>query len=226
MKCRSIAAACCLAIALSSWLPPLSFAAPATAPTTAPSKEAGGDISQKEIDALPFENFANDRGFVCPVSPGLEHLDDERRQRLNEWLAKAEEWGPGTAERSGSVGQRVRNLLTLCAMADMGRSDFEGETAYVLFDELRRTIPKDELARACAWVILRPKEGIVITAVPELGFDGDLPEEALRERTGMYGIKLLGRVLGKFPGKDDNEEVEGAPATRPASGPATRQTGK
>ena len=91
--------------------------------------------------------------------------------------------------------------MCVCAMADIGRSDFEGETAFVIFARLRESVPDDELARAAAWVALKPDEGKAVTTAPALNMENNLAEADVRERAALYAKKLLGRVLGKLPRK-------------------------
>src|SRR3712207_3747108 len=60
----------------------------AAAPGTGISQEPGGDVTEKEIADIPFEDFAMDRGFVGPLVSNLDHLDEDRRAQLDEWIAK------------------------------------------------------------------------------------------------------------------------------------------
>jgi hypothetical protein len=156
-------------------------------------------ITQKEIDSITFDDIEDDAGFITPLAPDLDNLDDDSKKRLDEWVAKLNDW-PGS--KVDDVGQRVRNLLHVASLADMVHSEFEGETAFVVFDKLKSEIDKDVLIKACAWIILKPNDGKAITKVPELGWDDDADEDALRERAQMYAKKLLGRLEGKLPPKE------------------------
>jgi hypothetical protein len=172
---------------------------PKAATQPASTKDAYKKITQKEIDGITFDDIEDDAGFITPLASDLDNLDDDSKKRLDEWVAKLNDW-PGSKEED--IGQRVRNLLHVCSLADMVHSEFEGETAFVVFDKLKSEIDKDVLIKACAWVILKPNDGKAITKVPELGWDDDAEEDALRERAQMYAKKLLGRLEGKLPKKE------------------------
>lgn len=177
---------------------PSTQAKAATQAATKPREDAYKAITQKEIDGITFDDIEDDAGFITPLAADLDNLDDDSKKRLDEWVAKLNDW-PGS--KVEDIGQRVRNLLHVCSLADMVHSEFEGETAFVVFDKLKSEIDKDVLIKACAWIILKPNDGKAITKVPELGWDDDADEDALRERAQMYAKKLLGRLEGKLPPK-------------------------
>jgi hypothetical protein len=184
---------------------------PATKPATtrattqaaaAPAKPQDplSKITQKDIDAITYDDIEDDAGFITPLAADLDNLDDDSRKRLNDWVAKLDDWKGAQDE---NVGQRVRNLLNVCCLADMIHSEFEGETAYMIFDKLKSEVDKDELIKACAWIVLKPDEGKCITKIPELGWDDEVVgEDEIRERAAMYAKKLLGRLEGKLPKKE------------------------
>jgi hypothetical protein len=155
-------------------------------------------ITRKDIDAITYEDAEEDTGFITPLAPDLDNLDNDSKKRLDDWTAKLQDWAGAKEE---NVPQRVRNYLSVCSLADMVHSEFEGETAYVVFDTLKSEIDKDELIKACAWIVLKPEEGRCITRIPELGWDDDVDEDGIRERSSLYAKKLLGRLLGKLPKK-------------------------
>lgn len=170
-----------------------------------PTRGAGGaakdpseTITAEQIQSITFEDAREDRGYVAPVAQNLDHLDDAALDRLETFEVKLDEWRPG---KEGPLGQRVRNLIAVATLADLGRSEFEAETAFVIFDRLLKEVPKDRLARAAAWVVLKPREGTVVTTAKELGMDGQVAEADVRERSVLYAKKLLGRALGKLPAK-------------------------
>jgi hypothetical protein len=183
--------------------PPATQSVPATQPKAATqpasTKDAYKKITQKEIDGITFDDIEDDAGFITPLASDLDNLDDDSKKRLDEWVAKLNDW-PGSKEED--IGQRVRNLLHIASLADMVHSEFEGETAFVIFDKLKSEIDKDVLIKACAWIILKPNDGKAVTKAPELGWDDDAEEDALRERAQMYAKKLLGRLEGKLPKKE------------------------
>jgi len=192
-------------------LAPLAQAAAATKPATtrattqtaaaAPAKPdtSYAKITQKDIDAITYDDIEDDAGFITPLATDLDNLDDDSRKRLMDWVGKLSDWSGAKEE---NTPQRVRNLLNVCCLADMIHSEFEGETAYVIFDKLKSETDKDDLIKACAWIVLKPNEGKCITRIPELGWDDEVGEEEIRERAAMYAKKLLGRLEGKLPKKD------------------------
>lgn len=181
---------------------PAAHPATTTAATTTAAKPklSVNDITQKQIDAITYEDAEEDTGFITPLAENLDNLDNDSKKRLDDWTAKLNDW-PGSKEES--IPQRVRNLMHVCALADMVHSEFEGETAYVVFDKLKAEVDKDVLIKACAWMVLKPDEGRAITKIPELGWEDDIEEEPLRERASLYAKKLLGRLLGKLPKKEN-----------------------
>ena len=189
-------------------LAPLALAAaPASKPATTQSattqtakkKSPVDAITQKDIDAITYDDAQDDSGFITPLAADLDNLDNDSKKRLDDWTAKLNDWAGAKEE---NVPQRVRNLLSVASLADMVHSEFEGETAYVIFEKLKSEIDKDELIKACAWIVLKPDEGRCITRIPELGWDDEIEEDGIRERVSMYAKKLLGRLVGKLPKKD------------------------
>ncbi|HEY7118723.1 MAG TPA: hypothetical protein VH475_19185, partial [Tepidisphaeraceae bacterium] len=174
---------------------------PATQPKSATQPAAAAkkpktsveQITQKDIDGISYDDVQDDSGFITPLAADLDNLDNDSRKRLDDWTAKLNDWA---GAREENVPQRVRNLLTVCCLADMIHSEFEGETAFVVFDKLKSEVDKDELIKACAWMVLKPDEGRQITRIPELGWDDEVDEGELRERAAMYAKKLLGRLMG------------------------------
>ena len=155
-------------------------------------------ITDKEIDAITYEDAEIDRGFVTPLAEDLNHLDEESLERLEEIQAKFDQWLPG---QENEIGQRVRNFMCLATLPDLGRAEFEAELPYVIFEHLKKEIPERQLKKTLAWVILKPKEGKAILDAKPLGIEGPADEGPVRQRSAIYAKKLLGRLLGKLPPK-------------------------
>lgn len=170
-----------------------------TAPAAKKPENSYAKITQKEIDAIDFDDAPDDSGFITPLAENLDNLDDDAKKRLDEWTGKLNDWAGAKEE---NLPQRVWNLLHVAALADLVHSEFEGETAYVVFDKLKSEVDKDVLIKACAWMVLKPGEGRAVTRIPELGWDDENDEEPLRERASLYAKKLLGRLVGKLPKKE------------------------
>ena len=155
-------------------------------------------ITDKEIDAITYEDAEIDRGFVTPLAEDLNHLDEDSRTRLDELADKFDEWLPGQEKE---IGQRVRNWMCLATFPDLGRAEFEAELPYVIFEHLKKEIPEQQLKKALAWVILKPKEGKAVLEAKPLGMEGPVDEGPVRQRAAIYAKKLLGRLVGKLPPK-------------------------
>jgi hypothetical protein len=198
---------CIAAVAATKEAQPATATRPATTTATtttqasAPPKPANSysKITEKDAEQINFDLLPGDMDFVTPVAADLDNLDDGSRKRLIEWTEKLNDWA---GAKEPNVPQRVRNLLHICALADMAHSEFEGETAYVIFEKLKSEVDKDELIKSCLWAALYLNEGRAVTRAPELGWDEEIDEDSLRERAGVYAAKLAGRLLGKLPKKE------------------------
>ena len=173
---------------------------PAVETPEAKARASIAKITKKEIDAITYEDVEEDTGFILPIAADLDNLDDDTKKRLDDFMAKVHDWG---GARDEFVPQRVRNLMTICALSDMIHGEFERELPYLIFDKVKAEVDKDELIKVCAWMTLKPEEGRAITRIPELDWDHDVDEPSVRERASLYAKKLLGRLLGKLPRKEN-----------------------
>ncbi len=175
-------------------------AVPTTAPGASPSAVAIAsgkrwqDITQAEIGSIRFDHLPPDDGVVAPVAPNLDDLPSESADRVDGIQKRLEDWDPGL---QGDLVQRVRNLLSAAAVFDVLEDPDEGAVGYVVLDYIRQQAPDEDLEKVLTYIIENPDKGSVITKAPELGIQGEITEEAARERVGMYAAKLLKRVLGK-----------------------------
>jgi len=138
----------------------------------------------------------DDGGAVTPFAPTLDGLDKDIKDRLDDLGTALLDWKPGQV---ADVGQRVRNILCVAAIPDVAQDIVESYVPLVVFDHLKADIQRDELTKTLAYVILNPTGGKVITSIKDLGFDADIPEDAVRERSYLYAKKMLMRLLGKKP---------------------------
>ena len=166
----------------------------AQAPAAAP--EPFEAVKDSEINAITYEECELDNGFEIPFAPNLENLGEDQKKRLDEFMEKVDKWDPGQLDKTG---QKVRFFIALCSLVDAGHGEFEAETPLKIFEKLKTDIPKDKLMKACAWVVLKPKDGDIIKTAPDLGFDNEIDEEEIRGRSVIYAKKMLGRLLGKLP---------------------------
>src|SRR5688572_17125452 len=176
---------------------PCAAAAPSTKATTKPTKpkDAIAWINDKHVAEITYDDLPPDQGFVTPLAENLDNLDADSIKRLDEWIARLNDWA---GARDENVPQRVRNLLAVASLADLGRGEFEAEYAYVIFEKLKGEVDKDVLIKSCAWIVLKPEEGKTPTKVPELGWEDELDELMVRERVPLYAKKFLGKLLGKI----------------------------
>jgi len=163
------------------------------------AKEPYETITDAEIDKIDYEDAAIDQGVVTPLAKDLSHLDDETKKKLQETDDKLDGWEPGVDK---SIGQQVRYWVALCTLQDIGHGEFEAEIPYLIFERLKKEVPKEKLVKALAWVILKPDEGKIVKKCSEIGVDDDQEEAEIRDRSVIYAKKLLGRLKGKLPPKD------------------------
>ena len=182
---------------------PTTQSAATTKPQMSPEAKVRASINsitKKQIDEITYEDVEEDTGIILPIVNTLDDVDNDTRKRLDDFMAKVQDW-PGA--KDDNVPQRVRNLMTVCALSDMIHGEFEREAPYMIFDLLKAEVEKDELIKVCAWMTLKPDEGRQITRIPELGWEDEVDEASVRERASGYAKKLLGRLLGKLPKKDN-----------------------
>lgn len=182
------------ALALVGWLA-VGLAATATgrlAPPQAPGRSYA-DITEAQMDGISYENLPGDDEFVSRLArPDGRSLTP---QGIEGFSIALRAWNPG---HTTDPGQRVRSLLSIAALADVGRDVHEGEIARFVFDQLRAEFGDERLARILAWIILYPQEGAVVTLAPELGLEGQYKEVIIRQRIDLYARKYLGRLRGRI----------------------------
>ncbi len=88
----------------------------------------------------------------------------------------------------------MRNLLSVCAVADLTQDENEGEIALAVFGQIRESVPASALERVLAWIIRHPEGGTVRLDVSELGIKPAPVEKVVRERCAGYATKLLWRL--------------------------------
>jgi ABC-type multidrug transport system permease subunit len=152
------------------------------------------DVTIDEINHVSFADLPPDYGVVAPVDKSLEEVPAGSRDRVSGIARLLWDWPPA---QQGDLPQRLRNLLSAAAVADVLEDPDEGAIGYVVLDAAHRQAPDLELERALTYIIDHPGDGTVFTQAPELGIHGQITEPASRERTGMYAAKLLKRILAK-----------------------------
>jgi ABC-type multidrug transport system permease subunit len=152
-------------------------------------------ITDTQINAITYDDLADDNSYVTPLVEAIDDLDKPTRQWMDDFARQLRAWPPGNA--ADPLAQTV-NLLSVAADADLGQFRYEGEVPHVVFQQLKTTIPKDQLERILAYIILQPDQISVRTTADELGIPGRQEQSQVRERVVQYAKKLLGRLLGKL----------------------------
>jgi hypothetical protein len=164
------------------------------APVNLSGQPAFAEITPAAVDTVSFSGLPDDTGFYAPLAPPLG--DRRWPPRLEEFVPRLRAWTPG---RRGDVGQQVRHLLSVAAIADITQDPSQAMIARAVFDHLRERFAGEELERALAWAALYPEAGRVTTAAPELGLRGEADAGIVRVRSGWYARKFLGRLRGAIP---------------------------
>ncbi len=157
-------------------------------------KEPWEALTAADLNAVTYDDVLPDEGVVTPVMTNLDSLDDSDRNRLDSFEQKLATWPPA---KEGDRVQRVRNLLSACAIPDALEDPLEGAVPMVVFQKLRSNMPENDLKKLLCWIIQHPDEGKVLLQIPELGIDGEMFEQRIRERSTLYAKKLLYRLMGK-----------------------------
>jgi ABC-2 type transport system permease protein len=167
----------------------------------APASRGGGAnveswraVTLKQIERdIVFTRLPPDDGVVTPIAPAADIVDElERiRQRLPSWP-------PGQVR---DPVQRVRNYLFVAIVPDIYQMPIERFVPHLVFAHLREALPKDDLVKILYWIALHPGDGDD-SALDDLhGFglgNGPSDKDEVRMRTGVYAVKLLGRLIGKI----------------------------
>jgi len=154
-------------------------------------------IDREKIDQIEFEPLPEDDGFYAPLAPPTE--DYRFPFRMREFIPLLEQWQPGRVKHEG---QRIRFLLSVAAIADVTQDPSERLVARVVFEKMKRDVKSDVLEQALAWVILAPEQGRIIQEASELGLNGKVHPQFIRERSVWYAKKFLGRLRGVIPDKE------------------------
>ena len=146
-------------------------------------------LSEAEIAAIRFDDLPPDDGNVVPLAKDFSQLAGDEKTRVDGLRDRLNHWPPGTVD---DPAQRVRNLLSVCAVADLAMDADEGEMARAVFDQIPVAV-RDATRRrqVLAWLVLHPAEGTVITDLSEFGIARGPDESFVRERCAAYARKML-----------------------------------
>jgi hypothetical protein len=170
---------------------------PATPPRTPAPWES---ITRAHIDALDFSKLPPDAGVVAPIAGRNDLLPyPELADELECLRTELLRWPPATVT---DPVQRARNLLLVAAVPDATQMEWlEPWAPLEVFEYLQADIHEPHLSKILYWIIVHPNEGddsaadqLLPLCIDVQGHSADT--ELLRERVGLYAMKLLGRITG------------------------------
>jgi hypothetical protein len=153
------------------------------------------DVTLDDVNVnLVFVDLPPDHGIVAPINAAYRPYEDV--ECIRRALAT---WPPAAGDE---VVQRVRNVLLVAAVPDVLRLEVERDVPIVVFDHLQKKTPKDELIKVLYWIATHRSDGD-LAALDHLAaacLDVTPPDDTdeLRDRVGVYAMKLLGRLTGKI----------------------------
>jgi ABC-type polysaccharide/polyol phosphate export permease len=192
-----------------------STSSPETPAENTPSESTPPDNTEPDAPAAPWEvvtladierdirftSLPDDAGVVSPVAAADEPMSPEIATQLQCIRMNLPFWRPG---RVSDPVQRARNYLYVAAVPDVFQmEEIERFVPRVVFDQIRFSIPREDLTKILYWIAMNPDEGddVAATQLPAVCIESGAPSdtEQLRERVTFYALKLLGRLTGDIP---------------------------
>jgi hypothetical protein len=168
--------------------------------TSQPIKPTWQEVTLADIDRdLIFDRLPSDQGIVTPIAPDSEDMDPDTADHLQFIREMLPSWQPGKVE---DPVQRVRNILYVAAVPDVLQMPIERFAPHAVYERLQEDIPKDQLTKILYWIALHPNDGddAAVDQLWALRYpNGAVDLQQTRERTALYAVKLLGRILGRIP---------------------------
>ncbi len=168
--------------------------------TSQPIKPTWQEVTLADIDRdLVFDRLPSDQGIVTPIAPDSEDMDPDTADHLQFIRDMLPSWQPGKVE---DPVQRVRNILYVAAVPDVLQMPIERFAPHAVYERLQEDIPKDQLTKILYWIALHPNDGddAAVDQLWALRYpNGGVDLQQTRERTALYAVKLLGRILGRIP---------------------------
>jgi ABC-2 type transport system permease protein len=177
-----------------------SVAAAPQPPIRITQAEPWESVTDADIKGITYDDVPDDNGTEVPLAADLDGLDDDGKKRMEDF---AEHLAQSPQDKVVDLSQRVRGLLSICAVTDFLQDQHEAHIPFLVFEHLRNSAEKQKLIKATAYVILHPDDGTVTTKVSDmgLGLETEVDETLCRQRTTLYAKKLLFRLLGKMEQK-------------------------
>jgi len=160
-------------------------------------------VSQEEIDRdLAFDRLPPDGGIITPIASAGQQPDPGTAEFVASVAAALPAWAPGSV---ADPVQRVRNLLYVAAVPDLLQMDVERYVPAIVYARLQEQTERSDLIKILYWIALHPFDGDD-RAVDDMASLGLPPASAtnaedVRARAAVYGVKLLGRLLGRIESK-------------------------
>jgi len=157
-------------------------------------------VTLKNIDDdMVFDRgLPPDSGIVTPIARDDEQPDPDVEQKLQTFINGLMQWNAG---RSADPIQRVRNYLYAAGVPDVFQMSIERFVPWYVFDAISQQSPHDDLVKVLYWIACHPDSGAdpTVEDMRALGLPG-LPAdvEEVRNRAALYGVKLLGRLIGRI----------------------------
>jgi ABC-type transport system involved in cytochrome c biogenesis permease component len=183
---------------------------PPPAPTFVPSEPAPGEplvpdapqtwqaVTVADIERdLVFDRLPPDGGVVTPIAEAGMYPEQEVANELAALADILVAWLPGHAT---DPVQRTRNLLFVAAVVDVAQMPMEPYLPEIVYNEIRQRTSSTDLLKVLYWIAVHPDGGTVPTVEEfrSLGLRQVSPDTGeLRNRAAIYGVKLLGRMIGR-----------------------------
>jgi hypothetical protein len=160
-------------------------------------------VSQQDVDSdLTFDRLPPDNGVITPIASAAEQPDPSTAESVAALAQALPEWPPGSV---ADPVQRVRNLLYVAAVPDLLMMDTERYIPAVVYRRIQEQTERSDLIKILYWIALHPFDG-EDQAVDDMASLGLPPASAtnaedVRARAAVYGVKLLGRLVGRIEAK-------------------------
>ncbi len=189
----ALAAWVCVGLAAERTASP-SVSKTAATPGSPPAAPPWQQATDADLARVRFDDLPPDDGLIAPLAANDSGLDAAGRSRLDSIRDKLAHWPPAAVD---NPEQRVRNLLSVCTVADLVEDENEAEIARAVLDRIQADMPAVVLKKVLVWIIFHPANGSVITDVSGFGIANGPTEEQVRERSTVYAKKLLRRLPGR-----------------------------
>lgn len=150
---------------------------------------------------LLFDRLPPDAGVVTPIASLAQEPPEEVWVELDTIYNGLQTWAPG---RVPDLVTRVRNLLFVPAVIDVFQLPSEAYVPAMVYEVLERDIDREVLIKALYWIAVNTDEGShdAVDQMAALGIpNGPNDIQEVRNRMGIYAVKLIGRLTGARPAR-------------------------